>query len=282
MYSQQYDITYGDLNPTFLYSCNLRRTESEENYHCHEHIELAIILKGSGVFHIDGQDYPIKAGDLIILNPGTYHKCMLINPCSYVVENYIAFTDIHIRDLAPNIFPIHNCCIVRTMSNKIRQETFKICAAIVKEYKACQSGRYFMLKSYLVQLILILVREQQKNFQEHKGYLFESPNKKYAVKQIINFLNEHYQEKISLEQIAQNMYLSTFYISKIFKSETGDTPINYLIELRMEKARSLMEYDGAISIQNVASLVGYDDVYHFSKLFKKHFGVSPSQYRSNM
>ena len=83
----------------------------------------------------------------------------------------------------------------------------------------------------------------------------------------------------SLDQIAENMYLSPFYLSKIFKSETGDTPIHYLINIRMEKARKLLEDNRESSIQEVAAMVGYDDAYHFSKLFKKRYGVAPSRIR---
>ena len=99
------------------------------------------------------------------------------------------------------------------------------------------------------------------------------------VEQIIDYLDNHFNEKISLDQIAKNMYLSPFYISKIFKSETGDTPINHLIRVRMERARELLDQKKDASIQDIALCVGYDDAYHFSKLFKKHFGQSPSQYR---
>lgn len=92
-------------------------------------------------------------------------------------------------------------------------------------------------------------------------------------------ISYNYSEKISLDQIAENMYLSPFYISRIFKSETGDTPIRHLINIRLEKAKELLEngFDG--SIQEVAAKVGYDDVYHFSKLFKKRFGMPPSKIR---
>ena len=100
------------------------------------------------------------------------------------------------------------------------------------------------------------------------------------MEQIVDYMDRHYSEKISLDQIAQNMYLSPFYISRIFKSETGDTPINYLISLRMEKARALLLEKQNYSIQEIAQCVGYDDAYHFSKLFKKHYGNSPSQYRA--
>lgn len=75
------------------------------------------------------------------------------------------------------------------------------------------------------------------------------------------------------------MYLSPFYISKIFKSETGDAPIRHLINIRLEKAREMLENGWDGSIQETAAAVGYDDAYHFSKLFKKKYGISPSQAR---
>lgn len=280
MYRQEYDLTYDDLNPTFLFICNLKRTETEDNYHSHEHLEISVVTKGFGTYYIDGKEYPIKAGDLVILNPGTYHRSLVTCPQCCATEYYIAFSNIHIREMPPNTLPLPNGNMIVPMKDGIRQEVFRLCSAMGKEFHTCRPGRYFMLKSYLIQFILILLRDQQEIVEEQNGCIFESPNKKYVVKQMIRYFNDHYHEKISLDQIAKNMYLSTFYISKIFKSETGDTPINYLIELRMEKARELMGESPELSIQNVAAMVGYDDAYHFSKLFKKHFGTAPSKYRA--
>ena len=97
------------------------------------------------------------------------------------------------------------------------------------------------------------------------------------MEQIVNYFSDHYAEKISLDQIAENMYLSPFYISRIFKSETGDTPIRYLIDIRLEHAKEILESGNYTSIQEVAAQVGYDDAYHFSKLFKKKYDVPPSK-----
>ena len=282
MCRQEYDLTYDDLNPTFLFICELKRMETETNYHNHEYIELSIVKKGHGTYYIGGKEYPIKAGDLIILNPGTYHRSMVTCPQDCTTEYYIAFSDINVKDAIPNTLPLPDGNFIIPMKDVMRQEVFKLCTAMAKEFQTCRPGRYFMLKAYLIQLILLLLRDQKDTAQEQNGCIFESPNKKYVVNQMIRYFNEHYHEKISLDQIARNMYLSTFYLSKIFKSETGDTPINYLIELRMEKARELMETSPGISIQNVAEMVGYDDAYHFSKLFKKHFGAAPSKYRSGV
>lgn len=97
------------------------------------------------------------------------------------------------------------------------------------------------------------------------------------MKRIITVTKIIYAEKISLDQIAENMYLSPFYISKIFKSETGDTPIRHLINIRLERAKEILEKGECNSIQEVAAKAGYEDAYHFSKLFKKKYNVPPSK-----
>ena len=72
-----YDLTYNDLNPRFLFCCNLLRTEPEMNYHCHDFIEFVLILKGKTTFRIDEKLYDVEEGSVILLNPGTYHQSFL-------------------------------------------------------------------------------------------------------------------------------------------------------------------------------------------------------------
>ena len=154
------------------------------------------------------------------------------------------------------------------------------CYAMIAERESNQVGRYFMFKTHLMQMLLLVMREIAHIEKcDQKGCNFESYNKSYAVNRIINYLNENYEHKISLEQIAHNMYLSPVYISKIFKEETGESPINYLIKIRLEKAKDILLNSDSGSIKNIANQVGYDDVYHFSKLFKKYYGISPLYYK---
>ena len=144
-------------------------------------------------------------------------------------------------------------------------------------------GKYFMLKAQLMQMLMLLMREiTESPTVTQKGCNFETYSKSYAVKRIINYLMENYEHKISLDQIAHNMYLSPVYISKIFKEETGESPINYLIKIRLEKAKEILEERSDGSIKSIANEIGYDDVYHFSKLFKKYFGMSPQHYRKTL
>lgn len=147
-----------------------------------------------------------------------------------------------------------------------------------------------MLKAYLIQVLCLLERFrrqeiQLEDVQNHKTSVrceFKSINKKYVIRRIMDYMENHYQEKISLDQIAANMYLSSYYISKLFKSETGDTPINYLISLRMKKARDLLEETPERPVQEIAAAVGYEDAYHFSKQFKKYYGMPPLYYKARL
>jgi transcriptional regulator GlxA family with amidase domain len=78
-----------------------------------------------------------------------------------------------------------------------------------------------------------------------------------------------------LKNLPQYHFLSPTYISNFLKQATGVSPINYLIEIRLKRAKDMLKNDN-LTIKEVASAVGYQDAYHFSKSFKKLYGVSPS------
>lgn len=267
-----------DLNPTFLFIWTGTRTCDECSYHSHEnHIEMDFILSGKGKYYIDGTYYDVAEGDLILLNPGVKHQSLVVDNATPATEFFIGFSDVAFKGYPENYLPIGEQGFIIHTSGDLRQKLFKICTSMSAENTVCWEGRYFMLKSYLMQILLLLLREQTDPVEIKTGCSFDSTNKKYVVDQIVSYFEDHYADKISLDQIAENMYLSPFYISRIFKSETGDTPIRHLINIRLEKAKELLEQGWNGSIQEVAAAVGYDDAYHFSKLFKKKYGVSPSK-----
>lgn len=270
------EIVGEELNPTFLFTWKGARLCDEKNYHSHDHIEIAFILSGKGRYKIDDELYLVEEGDLLILNPGVHHQALMDRSGKPTLEFFVGFTDIAFREMLPNRFEIPDGPILHTTGD-LRQKLVRIISGMEAENEILRQGRYFMLRAYLVQMILLIIREQSAPLTQYKGYEFESAGKKYVVEQIINYFSDHYAEKISLDQIAENMYLSPFYISRIFKSETGDTPIRYLIDIRLEHAKEILESGNYTSIQEVAAQVGYDDAYHFSKLFKKKYDIPPSK-----
>ncbi len=270
-----------DLNPTFLFTWKGTRYKPEEKYHSHDHIEMAFMMSGTGKYHIEGQIYDVKEGDLLIFNPGVKHQALVAEDSETpTTEFFIGFSEIQLKDLQKNYIPLPEPGNILHTTGDLRQKLFKICSAMDAEKVSGARGRYFVLKAYLMQILVYVVRAQSKPVETTQGYSFKSVNKKYVVEQIVNYFEDHYSEQISLERIAENMYLSTFYISKIFKSETGDTPIRHLINIRLERAKEILEENPELSIKEVASKVGYEDVYHFSKQFKKHYGYPPSHVKN--
>lgn len=283
-----YDMTYTDLNPRFLYSCIQERKEPTER-HCHEFVELHVILKGYGKMIIDDREYEVREGDIIILNPGAYHHSVVEVGEPLRIEYHIAFTDVEFKNCPHGHMPLFkNYQLLAHMPDGMKTEVFHLCKEMDREAAQWECGRYFMLKAYLIQILCLIGRYQKQEWEEEEkkkvavGCSFQSVNKKYIIEKITEYMESHYMEKISLDQIADNMYLSSYYISKIFKKETGDTPINYLISLRMKKAKELLEKYPDRSIQSVAADVGYEDAYHFSKLFKKYYGISPLYYKARL
>ena len=92
------------------------------------------------------------------------------------------------------------------------------------------------------------------------------------------YFEEHYNEDISIEQYAASRSMSTSWFSRSFRSATGTSPMQYILQIRIRNAQTLLETTDD-SISNIASIVGYDNPLYFSRLFSRAKGVSPTGYR---
>lgn len=96
----------------------------------------------------------------------------------------------------------------------------------------------------------------------------------------IRYINEHYADELDLETLAKNVFVSSYYISHLFRNEMGTTFSDYLTKVRLDNAKKcLME---GLSVEKTAELVGYNDGNYFIKIFKKYVGVTPAKYRKSM
>jgi len=92
----------------------------------------------------------------------------------------------------------------------------------------------------------------------------------------LQYIHEHYRKKLTLDDMCAAVNLSRSHFSKIFKRETGKTPMEYVEELRMNLSRMLLRTT-SFSVGEISEMVGIGDIFYFSKLYKKHFNVSPSR-----
>lgn len=121
--------------------------------------------------------------------------------------------------------------------------------------------------------ILIEILTYLFKYKEGNHYSYSNIRK---VDKIISYMSENYAAAITLQDLANYAQISSSYLGNIFKKVTGKSTIDYLISIRINKAKELL-LDG-FSVSETSKLVGFNDIFYFSKCFKKYEGMSPTQY----
>lgn len=164
---------------------------------------------------------------------------------------------------------------------------------------ACIAGADFALPSTMLDIpatvadILILsdsYRSLYENLQSIFSSLFEALLKEEKIykdrSQVLllvdSYIKDHYTQPINTKSIAEQFGFTPAYLSKIFREYKHITPADYIIRLRIDKAKELFTSHPDSKIKDVATFVGYEDSLYFSKVFKKDTGMSPKQFLDNL
>lgn len=114
-------------------------------------------------------------------------------------------------------------------------------------------------------------------FELYASLFTAGANKNPHVTRVENYIRSSYMHPIRVEHIAEELRLDRRYLARLFKSKTGQSMQDFLVEVRMEESIRLLEQ--GCTVGEAAHLVGYEDVSNYSKMFKKHFGKNPSEYK---
>ncbi|MDD2422126.1 MAG: AraC family transcriptional regulator [Heliobacteriaceae bacterium] len=149
----------------------------------------------------------------------------------------------------------------------------------VTEFKQRQAGHGFILQSLSYQIAVLLLRQLKSNLPLYPAG--RQYNEKENINRAISFLRELYNKNYSLEQLAGVANLSPYHFIRVFKAQTGMTPYEYLLTIKLEKARELLDRQDT-TITEVCLACGFNNLSHFSTVFKRKFGISPSGYRKTI
>ncbi len=105
--------------------------------------------------------------------------------------------------------------------------------------------------------------------------------KRRIIEMALEFIEKHYREPITLRDVAEIIYINPSYFCKVFKIETGESFVKYLMQYRIDKAKELL-HDPRLKIYEVSEQIGYSDVQYFTKIFKAITGVAPTYYRDKI
>ena len=120
-----------------------------------------------------------------------------------------------------------------------------------------------------------------ENPEEEDFDVLDSPANSFIVNNAMEYIKEHYAEKIKLVDVADKIYVSQWHLSKLINKYTGSNFSEILNGIRIEKAKSLLK-DPALKIYDIAEQVGFSDIAHFSRVFKKTEGISANEYRNRL
>ena len=238
--------------------------------HTHPFTELFYVVDGKGEFNIQGQRFPVKANDFVIINPQVEHTELSSpdEPLEYIV---LGIRGLSFSNLTPVSEGGHPFSFFNLRDEQ--KDILRYLNAMVQEATS-QPMSYELVCHNLLEILLIKILR-------HQHFDLEVGKQSKATKDISfikHYLETYYHESIQLEDLASMTHLSRFYISHSFKKEIGMSPMEYLIDIRIKESKILLRTTN-YSISQVADIVGFTTPTYFSKQFRKSTGISPTDYR---
>jgi AraC-like DNA-binding protein len=252
-----------------LYSEDWKFEKFEERYI--ENYEFEYIFKSEGNMYLEGTTYPLRPGDICFKKPGELTQG--IKPYSCFMVSFKLTTDQHTTTFQPN----YNNQIINAIppiySTKNRQYFEMIFKKILDEYlNGCESSM-IKIKSYILDIIYNLYEEIKQNFLPSSPYYG-------VISKSVKYIEENYQNKILLDDIANHVGISPFYFHRIFKQTMQISPNDYLSNIRINNAKQLLIMTSE-SITDIALKCGFESSSYFCFIFKQKMNISPNSYRKS-
>lgn len=241
------NVTYNDCMPSHL-TLDIRSYNHETLAHEHDYHQLVLPVKGDMELTVGSNGSTVGGNSAAIITAGKNHGCFTNEDNHFLVADVPSVMGAGLERM-PEFIELDP--VLSQYVNFLYQQKSQ-------SLENSQIDRQMLL--LLIQLLL-----------ERHGQLVQLDKRVELAKR---FLDEHYQEEISLNKLALTAHLSPRQLTKLFREQLGLTPQQYQIELRMQTAWKLFE-SGEKSIQSVAGRVGYTNFSSFSDRFRKHFGKSP-------
>lgn len=252
--------------------------------HWHDEIEVIYAREGHCIYYVNFKPYDLYEGEVLIIPPGVIHSFEQSG-----TERFIGNSSVFSLNMVNNstvdvcsskyFMPLFNNEIVLQIHMKNGEEHTENIRKIVEKFQKCY---YDKADCYEIQLKIYLL-EFFKYLFENK--LYENSGKKSSLikmsdktKVIITYIEEHFIDKITLEDLAKLTNQSVYNLSHSFKYCTGQSPMEYINQYRLSVAAKKLESTDEPVI-NIAADTGFNNVSYFNRAFKNKFQMTPTQYR---
>ncbi|MHB8128320.1 MAG: AraC family transcriptional regulator [Mobilitalea sp.] len=235
--------------------------------HWHEHIELHYILEGQGTIYCNQKPFLVEEGSLVIVNSNELHEGTShtkVFDALVIIFKMDAFS----KEVA-NFNVIFQSMIagdvkIKELLGSIYQEE------IDKKfgYKMAMKGKIYELITYLLRYYVVESLSDRENIKRIQNLA--------RLNLVLQYIQGNYTDSISITMLAELIHLSEYRFCHLFKESVGQSPLNYINEVRLRKAHYLLEQK-EMTISEVAAEVGFQDYNNFGRLFRKYYSYAPSK-----
>ncbi len=247
--------------------------------HFHSTFEIFYLISGKREFFIKDRTLVINEGDIVIISPNILHRTtntempkherLIVN----IHESCMAAGNPSYRNILQPLFEQEYFIVRCPLQEQILIETLS--QTIIQEIREKRPGFEMYAQTLVLQLLIICCR----NIKQTSIEPLESPSPMHErISEVVRYINNHYMYDLSLQSVAEEFYVSPYYLSRFFKEVTGFTFVEYLNNVRIKEAKKLLE-SSSMKVNLIYKKVGFGSVTHFGRVFKAVTGYAPLHYR---
>ena len=260
------------LDTKCLYAGKLERIKQwKEKAHAHPFCEIMFIISGQGDTVVEGKSHPIKKGDIVIYNPHTMHEESTTGEAGLEMI-FFGITNFQVSGLPSDHLIDKGSSPVLHTKKEMDKFSFYFRSLVEEVYEDKQYGE--LMAKYWARLILLRIL-RLANISEAKFVT------NAIFTRIHQYLSQHFTEIESMDQICEELNVSKYYLSHVFKNYMGMPPMQYITTKRISYAKRLLQ-ETDLTATAVGEACGYRDHVLFFKTFKKLEGITPSVYRKHV
>lgn len=247
--------------------------------HIHPQVELVICTKGECIYHAEKNQYHLKEGDCLFVNAHIEHSTEFLPPSSAIDIVYFRLDDFESRKLLRTMPAAWSLLKMSdTHISLFKDHTiYTYVSEIISEYKKSEPYYEMFVKANILKILGVMYREHQLNSPDTD--IDESKFEKLKI--LFDYLDEHYNQNITLQTVSEMLGFNKSYFSRMFKEMTGHNFSEYLTKIRINKAIQLLGTRD-LNISEISNMLGFSSPTYFNEVFKKYFQCTPAEFRKKL
>ncbi len=252
----------------------------------HETFEMVYIKHGEGTFEIDNQKVLVGPNDIVIIKPHQHHKLNVNSEggCDFIVlyfkfmnQAHHALSETSLEDFINFVSGKESGAFIKLKVSQ-KNDIIVLLNRILREKSSDQIGSDLLNYLMLMELFVLISRALKAEWEN--SIKNKSPKIKELMQSATQFVLNNYEREISITDIAKYVFLSPSYFTRAFKEETGLSPMQYLLNIRIKRSCELLE-ETDLKVGDIAHSVGFSNQQRFNDMFKKQIKMTPMQYRNS-